>query len=300
MAPIVDCHAHTDFSDGESTLEETVRFAAQLDCRALVVADHLALPASMDPHLEVQVPLDRLPEHRAAFEAARQLASELSPRLELVYGFECDWYPGCEENVARWSEGASVRLGSVHWLGDPGDTRFAAGTVQGADVAPAGLPGTASGWIDDPNDLHIWEELGADEVWRRYADAWCRACESPLDFDVMAHPDLAARFRYDGYAPSIDLEPLWERMAECARDTGRRVEVSTAGMRKSVRDYHPTQGLLERFARAEVPITFGSDAHRAWDVCWEAPQAQRYAFSCGYFEFDMPRANSGWTTCSII
>lgn len=101
MAPIVDCHAHTDFSDGESTLEETVRFAAQLDCRALVVADHLALPASMDPHLEVQVPLDRLPEHRAAFEAARLLANELSPRLELVYGFECDWYPGCEENVAR-------------------------------------------------------------------------------------------------------------------------------------------------------------------------------------------------------
>ena len=66
-------------------------------------------------------------------------------------------------------------------------------------------------------------------------------------------------------------------MAACAHDTHRRIEVSTAGMRKSVNDYYPTRGMLERFAHADVPIAFGSDAHRAYDICWGIRDA--YAFA---------------------
>lgn len=112
--PIVDCHTHTRFSDGEPTFEENVRAAAAAGCRVLASTDHLTLPASMDPELECQVPEVELTAHRRAFEAARQLATEIAPELELVYGFECDWYEGCEPLVERWSAGAVFRLGSVH------------------------------------------------------------------------------------------------------------------------------------------------------------------------------------------
>ena len=43
-------------------------------------------------------------------------------------------------------------------------------------------------------------------------------------------------------------------MAECAHDTGRRVEVSTAAPRKGLDDYYPATGLLRCFAHAEVPL----------------------------------------------
>lgn len=281
MTPIFDCHTHTHFSDGTSTFEENVRAAAAADCAVLVSTDHLTLPASMDPTGEAQVVEGDLAAHRAAFEEARALVGRLDDGPELVYGFECDWYVGCEPLVERWSAGAVVRLGSVHWIGDP--------ARAGDDV----------GWIDYAADLHVWRTLGPDEVWRRYANAWCAACESSLSFDSMAHPDLAMRFAREGLAPMIDLAPLWDRMVSCARDTGRRVELSTAGLRKSVADYYPTRNLLERFAAAGVPLTVGSDAHRARDICWGIREAYAHAADCGYRSIDVPHADGDWETVAL-
>ena len=298
--PIVDCHTHTSFSDGTSTFEENVRAAAAVGCRVLVTTDHLTLPASLDESCEAQVPLARLIEHRAAFEAARGLANEIAPELELVYGFECDWYPGCEEYVRTWSEGAVIRLGSVHYIGNPGDIAAGAagqpdteGTPQAYQIYPD------SGWIDYNEDKHVWENLGPDEVWRRYVDAWCHACESPLEFDSMAHPDLATQFSNDGFAPTIDLSRLWDQMVECAHDTGRRVEISTAGLRKTTASYYPSADLLPRFAKAGVPITTGSDAHRAVDVCWGIRDAYRYAYAAGYRSVEVPHADGSWESVEL-
>lgn len=297
---MVDCHTHTSFSDGTSTFEDNVRAAAAAGCQVLVSTDHLTLPQSMDPAQECQVSEARLADHRAAFRAARALAAELDPELELVYGFECDWYPGCEANVRRWSAGAGVRLGSVHWLGDPGDVGAGAAGAAGTEgVAPAGRAGSGAGWIDDPEDRHVWDELGPDAVWRLYVDAWCDACESPLAFDVMAHPDLCRRFEAEGLAPTADVTPLWDQMAECARDTGRRIEVSSAGLRKSVGDCYPALGLLERFRRAGVHVTFGSDAHRARDVCQGLGKVAERALEAGYRTFDVPHADGSWESCAI-
>lgn len=297
---IVDCHTHTSFSDGTSTFEENVRAAAAAGVRVLACTDHLTLPASIEAEADAQVPHARLAEHRAAYLRARELAAEVAPELELVYGFECDWYPGCEDNVRAWSAGAAFTLGSVHWIGDAGDVSAGAtGTPGTADVALAGQPGSGAGWIDFSDDMHVWEELGANEVWRRYVDAWCAACESPLVFSSMAHPDLPARFANDGFAPSIDLVPLWDRMAECARETGRHVEVSTAGLRKSTSAFYPSAGLLRRFARAGVAITVGSDAHRAADVAHAIRDAYRYAAAAGYTSVDAPRADGSWQTLPL-
>lgn len=297
---IVDCHTHTSFSDGTSTFEENVRAAAAAGVRVLACTDHLTLPASIEAEADAQVPHARLAEHRAAYLRARELAAEVAPELELVYGFECDWYPGCEDNVRAWSAGAAFTLGSVHWIGDAGDVSAGAtGTPGTADVALAGQPGSGAGWIDFSDDMHVWEELGANEVWRRYVDAWCAACESPLVFSSMAHPDLPARFANDGWAPAIDLVPLWDRMAECARETGRHVEVSTAGLRKSTSAFYPSAGLLRRFARAGVPITVGSDAHRAADVAHAIRDAYRYAAAAGYASIDAPRSDGDWQTLPL-
>lgn len=298
--PLVDCHTHTSFSDGTSTFEQNVAAAARAGVRVLACTDHLTLPASMEAVADAQVPLCQLAAHRAAFEAARELAAEVAPGLELVYGFECDWYPGCEPNVARWARDVPFTLGSVHWVGDAGDVAAGATGEPGTErVAPAGQPGSGAGWVDFADDMHVWEELGADEVWRRYADAWCAACESPLGFSSMAHPDLPARFSAQGWAPTMDLAPLWDRMAECARSTGRHVEVSTAGLRRSCETFYPSAGLLRRFARAGVPITVGSDAHRTADVAHAIRDAYRYAAAAGYASVDAPTPDGDWQTFSL-
>lgn len=270
---VVDCHTHTCFSDGTGTFEENARAAEAVGCSLLVCTDHLTLPSSMDPAGEAQVVEGDLPAHRAAFEEARAA----HPGLEMLYGFEADWYPGCEDDVRRWSDGAQVLLGSVHWLGEKDD----------------------GAWIDDVSDLTIWLELGPDEVWRRYVAAWCAACESPLAFDAMAHPDLPARFSHEGFAPSIDLAPLWDEMAACAHDTGRRVELSTAALRKGVGDCYPSCGLLGRFFAADVPITVGSDAHRPEDIAYGIEEAYGHAYDVGYRAVEVPRADGSWISVPL-
>ncbi|WP_346696263.1 PHP domain-containing protein [Thermophilibacter mediterraneus] len=270
---IVDTHTHTHFSDGVGTFDQNAAAALAAGCRVLVSTDHLTLPRVMDPEGAVQVVESQLAEHRAAWEAAR----DAHPELEMIYGFECDWYPGCEPNVERWASGAQVLLGSVHWLGEQGD----------------------GAWIDDPTDQRIWRELGPDEVWRRYARTWCRACESPLPFATMAHPDLAMRFVNAGFAPTIDLAPLWDEMVACAHDTGRRVELSTAGWRKGVGDYYPACGLLERFCAAGVPITVGSDGHVPADICDGISGAYAHAWEVGYRAVEVPRADGSWESMPL-
>ena len=89
----------------------------------------------------------------------------MAPSLTLVYGFECDWYPGCEPNVARWAQDVPFTLGSVHWVGSAGNVEVGATGQPGTEgVELAGQPGSGAGWIDFSDDLHIWQELGPDEV----------------------------------------------------------------------------------------------------------------------------------------
>lgn len=270
---IVDMHTHTHFSDGVGTFMQNADAAVAAGCRVIVSTDHLTLPRCMDPAGEVQVTEDQLPAHRASWHEA----CATHPELEYLYGFECDWYEGCEDNIVRWTAGAQIRLGSVHWLGTQDD----------------------GAWIDDATDQHIWTELGPDEVWRRYAATWCRACECSL-FDTMAHPDLATRFVNEGFAPTIDLAPLWDEMAACAHDTGKRVELSTAGWRKGVGDYYPSEGLLARFHHAEVPLTVGSDGHTPGDICDGILKAYDHAASFGYRTVEVPRADGSWEQMPIV
>ena len=105
--PLVDCHTHTSFSDGHASFEDNVRAAAAAGCQVMVSTDHLTLPASMDANCEVQVVEGDLPAHRLAFEDARKLAAQIAPELSFIYGFECDWYEGCEPLVERWSQAPS-------------------------------------------------------------------------------------------------------------------------------------------------------------------------------------------------
>ena len=109
---LADLHTHTSRSDGTCDAAAMAAAARAAGVDVLAVTDHLTLPAAMDPACGCSVAEADLPT--LAVEVAA--AAEGSP-VEVLLGFECDWYPGCEGNVARWSRGAALLLGSVHWIG---------------------------------------------------------------------------------------------------------------------------------------------------------------------------------------
>ncbi len=259
---LVDCHTHSTFSDGEASVLENALRARELGVATLCCTDHLTLPRAMDPLCEVSVAEADLPAYAAAVAQAR----ELVPEVEVVFGFEADYYPGCEANVARWAAGAAFVLGSVHML----DGR----------------------WIDDGRDLSYWDERGTDAVWERYFEVWAQACSSRCGFGSMAHPDLVAKF---GRLPGAALRSrLYAAAAEAAAQARVRVELNTAGLEKPVGRIYPDPELLALFFRAGVRVTVGSDAHEARRVGAGVAQAYRLAYGAGYRSVDVPTAEGGW------
>lgn len=258
---LVDCHVHSTYSDGASSLADNVACALQRKITTLCCTDHLTLPASIDPTCEVSIPETRLASY--VDEIARIQAD--SP-VEVICGFEADYYPGCEPNIARWSRGASFLLGSVHLL----DGR----------------------WIDDLDDLSYWDEMGTDAIWTRYFEVWAQACACPVKFDSMAHPDLVSLL---GRMPSPHvLETGWRLAVDAASSCGVHIEINTAGCTKPLGHPYPHDELLHAFCKAGVPLTVGSDAHSARRVGEGIDLAYRLAYEAGYRSIDVPTPERTW------
>lgn len=262
MPELVDCHTHTRYSDGRQTVEESVARAEALGISTIAVTDHLTLPHALDPACEVSVEASCLPS--LADDIAR--ARRAHPAIDVVHGFECDYYPGCEPNIAAWSKGATFLLGSVHML----DGR----------------------WIDDLADLGYWEDNGVDATWNRYFEVWAQACASPAGFDSMAHPDLVMLLgRFPGKALR---DACYDAAAQAARQAGVRVEINTAGLVKPVGMMYPRRELLERFLAAGVRVTVGSDAHAVERVGDRIEAAYALAYDVGYRSVDVPASDGSW------
>lgn len=261
---LVDCHTHTVFSDGKSTFEDNMRAAVARGIATIACTDHWGRPEFVDCSIEEK----RLGEYAA--EIARM--QERFPQLKIVHGLEADWYDGCAADLAETRGSATFLLGSIHYLKEKA--------------------------LDWDKDMRIWEELGADALWRLYASEWCKAATSGL-FDSMAHPDLPRLFALSGYAPAIDLAPLFDDMAEAARAGNIHVEINTAGLTKDFADFYPQEPLLKRFFAAGVPLTVGSDAHHESRVGENIMAAYRYARRIGYTSIDAPTAEGSWRSISI-
>jgi histidinol-phosphatase (PHP family) len=160
---------------------------------------------------------------------------------DLGLGIEADFVPGTEDRMASLLELGDFDyvLGSVHFLADR---------------------------AIDMDEYTIWDgSRGAEEIWRRYFQTIGEAARSGL-FDIIAHPDLVKVWGAERPLPEGDLRRFYEPAVEAIADSGVAVELSTAGLRKRVRELYPAPAFLEMCAQAGVPIALSSDAHRPQDV----------------------------------
>ena len=261
---VVDCHTHTSFSDGSSTLAENMAAAQKQGITTIACTDHWGRPAFVDCSIDES----NLPAYAYAIQEAR----EQFPELEIIHGLEADWYDGCAQDLEQTKGSATFLLGSVHYLHEQA--------------------------IDWDEDMRIWDELGPNTLWQHYVDAWCEAATSKL-FDSMAHPDLPRLFSTKGYAPTIDCTPFWKTMAEAAHEGKVHVEINTAGLIKDFHDFYPNEQLLHEFRKADVPLTVGSDAHHASRVGDRITEAYQYARRIGYSSIDVPTQTGDWRPISL-
>jgi histidinol-phosphatase (PHP family) len=156
---------------------------------------------------------------------------------DLRLGIEADFVPGREDRLANLLERHDwdYVIGSVHFLRDRA--------------------------VDMPGAFDVWGRGESPEkVWRRYFETLAEAARSGL-YDIMAHPDLVKVWGGTRPAPDGDLRRYYEPAVEAFAEAGVAVEVSTAGLRKPVKEIYPAPAFLEMVVDAGLPVALSSDAH---------------------------------------
>jgi histidinol-phosphatase (PHP family) len=119
-------------------------------------------------------------------------------------------------------------------------------------------------------------------TWRKYFKLVERLAESRL-FDSVGHLDLPKKF---GYRPSDnDLKEMVQPALDRIAQAGMGIELNTSGLRKPVREIYPSALVLSLAHDRDIPICFGSDAHRPEEVGAGFPEALSLARDAGYTHY---------------
>ena len=128
-------------------------------------------------------------------------------------------------------------------------------------------------------DPALVDALPLNGAWRAYFDTLAEAARSGV-FDVLSHPDVV---KYHGRRPGAStVEALHDQAASAAAEGGVALEVSTAGLRKPVRELYPDVSLLRAARDRGVPITLAADAHLPEEVGRDIGLAVAQAREAGY------------------
>ena len=258
MDGLNDYHVHT-FRCGHAggASRDFVRRAVERGLVEMAFTDHVPLyflPESRrDPRLAMRE--DQLDDYLAEVESLRR---EFAGTIPVRLGLEADYAEDREEELSRWLARADwdLVLGSVHWV--------------------------AGGWIDDPaTSPPRFAAEGADALYDEYYRLLAKAAATGL-FDVLTHFDLPKKH---GHRPERPREEAEGRAIDATRRAGCAVEVSSAGLRKPVKEAYPEPRLLSQIVAAGIPITFSSDAHAPAEVGWGFDRTLALAREAGATEF---------------
>jgi histidinol-phosphatase (PHP family) len=246
-----DYHIHTKLcGHAIGAPRDYVLAAQQAGLVEVGFSDHNPMPTQFD---DWRMDPDQLPQYVELVEEVRREF----PRYPIRLGLECDFIAGYEDHIRDLTGQADwdYLIGAVHY------------------VAP--------GWdIDNPKHLKRWTEQPVEEIWEAYFAAYTKMVESCL-FDFLAHPDLVKKF---GHRPKGDLSRFYRDMLDATAEAGVVLEVSTAGLRKEVREIYPSRDFLEAAWHRHIPIVINSDAHAPDEVAYEFDRAYDLVREVGYTE----------------
>lgn len=248
---IPDYHIHTPFcKHAEGKPESYLEAARRLGLPEICFTDHAPNPDNYD--LEHRMAID---DFEAYNNAVLALSGSTKPTVK--FGVEADYYRGCERFLANWlpQHKLDLVIGSIHYIQQWG--------------------------FDNPDERQVWDNVDVPSTWRTYFNLVGQLADTRL-FDIVGHFDLPKKF---GYTPGEHavremVQPALDKIAKAEMV----IEINTSGLRKPIRETYPSVMLLELARARNIPICFGSDAHKPDEVGYEFQAALVLARSAGYTE----------------
>ncbi len=203
-------------------------------------------------------PMDFDKKYRMSFDAMKSyedeilsLKNEFQDRVDIRLGYEVDYIKGhMFEKVL--SAKVDYLIGSVHFLDNWG--------------------------FDNPEYIKGYEGRDIDTIWQEYFNAVEQMAKMGR-FNIVGHIDLMKVFNF---LPKKDIRLIAKNAIKAIKEAGMSVEINAAGYRKPVKEQYPSKYILEVCYEANIPITFGSDAHSIEQVGLNYTRALEFAKSIGY------------------
>lgn len=260
----INYHIHTTFSGDNAlhnrtgeTPEKYAEAAMKLGFSEICFTDHLVIgyPLNM-PVYEHGMDPKKLKEYFRKI----ALAAKKYPQIKIKTGIELDWLPEKLDEIKKLLSQYPFDcvLGSVH-------------SINGVKVEQM------------ENSKAFWEKLSEEEIYEKHAEYYRAVQEMAKSriCDIVAHLDLVKR---DGYIPKKSLMPLVEEMLDVILKNNLCIEINTLGMRKAVKEIHPTFEILKLCRKKGIHVTIGTDAHKVERLDFYFEDGMKMIKDAGYAE----------------
>jgi histidinol-phosphatase (PHP family) len=230
---MTNLHTHTTFSDGEHTIEETVKAAVDKGFAGIGISDH-----AHTPEYRLSMKEELFDEYLADI----RIVAEKYPQIRVYAGIENEyhcWQP---------TEGLDYVIGAVHYL------PLAGGGYRGVDAS-----------VRDFTCLCCEIPDYIQQYYGKLADMAVK-----YKPDIIAHFDIITKFNagkrfFDTHAESY-MEIVRSALDVIAR-TGCIIEVNTGAISRGYTiEPYPEWHVLEEVRRRGIPVTISSDSHSAGDL----------------------------------
>lgn len=260
----INYHIHTSFSGDmqrmnrlDETIEKCAKAAIEKGLNEICFTDHLIIgyPRTI-PAYSNSMDHKRLPEYFG--EIAR--VAKKYPKIRIRAGIEVDWLPEKAEEIKAALEKYPFDcvIGSVH-------------LVNGIKIK-----------AEDEAEK-VWGTLSEEEIYERHA-AYYRAVQEMAKSgicDIVAHLDFV---KTDNFVPKRSTLPLIEDTIKAISKNDLCIEVNTIGLRCAAKQIYPTLEILKLCKKAGIPVTIGTDAHKAERLDLDLDEGMKMIKDAGYTE----------------
>lgn len=241
----IDLHNHTPLCNhATGSIEEFAQNAIEKKIDVFGFSDHA--PMKFDE------------KYRMSFEQMVQYEAEVlhvkekyKSKIEILLGYEVDYIENLIDNRVL-NANVDYLIGSVHFL---------------------------NGWgFDNPAFIGNYQNQDIDKIWEDYFEAIRKMAKSNL-FNIVGHIDLIKLFKY---LPKKEIKIIAKNAIKAIKKSNMVVEINAAGLRKPINEIYPSSDIMELLSDFDIPITFGSDAHKIEDISYKKDEIRKYAKSFGY------------------
>ncbi|MHA1785449.1 MAG: histidinol-phosphatase HisJ [Candidatus Helarchaeota archaeon] len=118
--------------------------------------------------------------------------------------------------------------------------------------------------FDDNRYLYLFDDYDLVDCWEKYYLAVAELISSDL-FDVISHLDLMKKYGHR-LTDENKFNSFINKITELLQEHDSIIELNTAGARKKVGEFYPSDRILKKVHEKGIDITLGSDAHHPNEV----------------------------------